>query len=133
MKKITLEVVFGCCLVILLVFTNGCSSLGGSFGCQTFGAVPDKVKSQIIKGTTTKVWILQELRKPDQQIDLGDGKEQFSYIKEVVPVISPAVLLNAGKNNNTEFWIIFGTNNLVVDFGERPTLKEKNYFAGGLQ
>lgn len=126
MKKVIMKVVLGCCLVMLVA---GCSSLG-PFGCETFGAVPDKVKSQIIKGTTTKVWILQEIGKPDQQIDLGDGKEQFSYIKEVVPVIPPAVLLNAGKNNNTEFWIVFGTNNLVVDFGEKPTLKKKNY---GLQ
>jgi hypothetical protein len=67
----------------------GCLSkpcwVGTVSGCSvgTYGSkVSAEQKAAIVKGQTTKVDLLCELGNPDQKIDLGGGKEQFSYIKE---------------------------------------------------
>jgi len=116
MKKVMMKFVLGCCLATLIT------------GCVSYGTVLNQFKSQIVKGKTTKTEVLQKLGNPDQKIDLGQGQEQFSYIKE--EYMSNPVSFVSGKSKNTEFWLTFDTNNAVADFGERPTSKAKNYFGG---
>ena len=117
MKNVVTKFVLGCCLATLMATVNGCVS--------TYGTVPNSFKSQIVKGKTTKTEVLQKLGNPDQKIDLGQGQEQFSYIKEQYTITGFNTL-----QKNTEFWLTFDTNNAVADFGERPTSKAKNYFGG---
>ena len=122
--KVMTKVVFGCCLVILMATVSGCYSISQ-------GTVSTHFKSQIAKGKTTKVEVLQELGNPDQKIDLGDGKQQFSYIKEEYKITPLSCFSsNAGNSQNIEFWLAFDADNTVADFGERPTTKAKNYFGG---
>lgn len=109
--------------IAIAVCAAGCASIGGDFG----SVIPEGQKAAIVIGATTKTQILQELGNPDQKIDLGDGKEQFSYIKETIQ--SKAVLMSINsKSNYTEFWIVFNAAGVVTDKGERPTTKQPKYF-----
>jgi outer membrane protein assembly factor BamE (lipoprotein component of BamABCDE complex) len=124
MKNVMMKVVFVCCFVVFLTTMSGCAT-------YMSGAVPDRFKSQVVKGKTTKTDVLQELGNPDQKIDLDNGKQQFSYIKEEYRITPLSGLsANAGQSKNTEFWLTFDTTGAVVDFGDRPTSKTKNYFGG---
>jgi len=99
----------------LVLLLSGCPA--GTFG----SIVTPEQKASIIKGQTTKVDILKELGNPDQAIDLGDGKEQLSYISSAVKTS-----LIAASSTNTEFWVVLNKG-VVEDLGERPTTKEPNY------
>ena len=103
---------------------TGCVNMGGDYG----SVVTEGQKSSIVKGKTSKIEILRELGNPDQKIDLGNGKEQFSYIKETIKSSGNPFTMSTGSTYN-EFWILFD-NGIVSDFGERPTTKAPNYFKG---
>jgi hypothetical protein len=83
--------------------------------------VTPEQQAAIVKGKTTTTQVLQELGEPDQRLDLGNGKEQLSYISE--KYTSYAVTSSA---EGTEFWIVV-KNGVVEDFGQRPTTKKPNY------
>ncbi|MBU3933112.1 MAG: hypothetical protein KKH11_00390 [Candidatus Omnitrophica bacterium] len=109
-------------VIIGVLFMSGCATVGGDYG----SVVTEGQKAAIVKGKTTKTDILRELGNPDQKIDLGGGKEQFSYIKETIKSTGVIFSLTT-SSQRTEFWIIF-TNGVVSDFGERPTTKAPTYF-----
>lgn len=122
MKENIARILLASFMAVLLAAVSGCVT-------ATYGEIATTFKSQITKGKTTKVEVLQELGDPDQRIDLGKDQEMFSYIKEVY-FINPvtAWTQDPGKlNRNTEFWITFDKNDKVLDFGERPTTKLKKY------
>ena len=104
-------------LVVLSVslFLYGCYA--GTFG----SVVTPEQKAKIQVGKTTKVELLRELGTPDQILELGGGKEEFSYIKEA---ITSYMATAVGKS--TEFWLVLD-NSVVTDFGERPTTKKPKY------
>lgn len=113
------------CIVIAMC-AAGCAmstNMGGDYG----SVIPEGQKAAIVAGTTTKTQILQELGTPDQRIDLGEGKEQFSYIKETIQT-SGTMFNISTKSNFTEFWIVFNGAGVVTDKGERPTTKQPKYF-----
>jgi hypothetical protein len=103
---------------------GGCISTGGDFG----SVVTQGQKEAIVAGKTTRTEILRELGNPDQKIDLGNGKAQFSYIKEKVRT-KGAILIPASETTSQyeEFWIVFDKD-VVAEKGERPTTKTPNYF-----
>ncbi|MGD0488843.1 MAG: hypothetical protein ABSB94_16830 [Syntrophorhabdales bacterium] len=78
-------------------------------------------KGKIMIGKTTKVELLKEIGTPDQIIDLGAGKEQFSYITERVTSYGIKA-----TSENTEFWLVL-KNGVVTDYGERATTKSPKY------
>jgi len=125
MKENIVRMLLASFVAVLLSVGSGCVYT------STYGEVAATFKSQIAKGKTTKVEVLQELGDPDQRIDLGNDQMMFSYIKEVYsysPNPFTAYTQDLGKiNKNTEFWIKFDKNDRVVDFGERPTTKSKKY------
>lgn len=113
----------GCiALLAALVGTAGCISMGGDYG----SVVTAGQKAGIVKEKTTKTDILRELGNPDQKIDLGNNKEQFSYITERVRTKGGLIMAEIASQY-TEFWIVF-ENNVVTETGERPTTKAPNYF-----
>jgi outer membrane protein assembly factor BamE (lipoprotein component of BamABCDE complex) len=72
-------------------------------------------------GTTTKTDVLRALGNPDQRIDLGGGKEQFSYIRETIRTTRQKGILLPTSNIQTtsqhsEFWIVF-QNDIVAEKG----------------
>ena len=105
--------------------------MGGIFGCTRSGEfgsiISDAQKASLIKGKTTKTEVLNEFGNPDQKIDLGNGMEQFSYIKESYKATN-ALVAESSTSTFTEFWIVFDSNGVVKNFGERPTTKQPNYF-----
>lgn len=107
---------------ITMLSAFACIALLSGCAAGTFGSVvtPEQ-KASIIKGQTTKVDLLQEMGNPDQTIDLGDGKEQVSYISSAITSTG-----FSSSNTNTEFWVVLNKG-VVEDFGERPTTKEPNY------
>ncbi len=107
----------GACVVLVLVglLLPGCPA--GTYGSK----ISAEQRAAIVKGKTTKVDLLRELGNPDQTIDLGGGKEQFSYIREKYTTYGVTA-----SSENTEFWILL-SNGVVNDFGERPTTKSTNY------
>lgn len=114
----------------------GCILNAGCFNMSTGGdygsVVTDGQKAGIVVGKTTKTDILRVLGNPDQRVDLGDGKEQFSYIKESIRVTGKSGLILptsriARASQYTEFWITF-LNDVVTETGEQPTTKQPNYF-----
>ncbi len=110
-------------MVCSCVLSGGCATtIGGDFG----SVVTEGQKAAILKGKTTRTDILRELGNPDQKIDLGGGKEQFSYIKETIQTTGGVFSLST-FSSYTEFWIVFD-NGVVSDFGERPTTKAPTYF-----
>ena len=110
-KAITLLVIGP--VIALTIFANGCAShMSGS-------VVTDQQKAAIINGTTTKTDLLREFGNPDQTLDLGNGKEELSYIREEWG-------FGARKLSATEFWVDLNKG-VVQDFGERPTTKAPAY------
>jgi len=99
-----------------LAFLVSCSM--ASYGTK----ITEEQKAQIIKGKTTKAWFLKEIGEPDQRIDLGDGKEQFSYIYAKGTYKGVVV-----THKYTEFWVDFDKDGAVADFGERPTTKKPTF------
>ena len=100
---------------------------------QSGAVVSDEQKATIKKGKTTRVQVLQELGNPSQEIDLGKGKVQFSYVQATTTWgLFSSIKHPFGRDPSdvmkyTEFWIIF-KNNVVEDFGEKPTNKRPQYF-----
>lgn len=119
-RKGLIEVVM---ILVVAIWLAGCVSMGGDFG----SVVTEGQKTAIVKGKTTRTDILRELGNPDQKINLGGGKEQFSYIKETTKTSGVMGLSYSTSSNYTEFWIVFD-NGIVSDFGERPTTKAPTYF-----
>jgi len=99
----------------VLCVLAGCSA--GTYG----STVTPEQRAAIVKGQTTKTDLLRELGNPDQTIDLGDGKEQLSYISETYTTYGVSA-----SATGTEFWVVL-TNGVVEDFGERPTTKQPSY------
>ena len=116
-NRVTLSICLSAMITLLSWGLQGCSIPAGTYGTQ----VSTEQQSSIVKGKTTKIDLLRELGNPDQTIDLGKGKEQYSYIKEKIT----SNLFNS-SSENTEFWVIL-TNGIVSDFGERPTTKSPKY------
>ena len=116
-KSITAMAIAAKLLVIgcVALFLTACPM--GPFGT----VITPEQKAKIMTGKTTKVELLKEIGTPDQVIDLGGGKEQFSYITE--RVIGYGV---GSTSQNTEFWLVLD-NGVVTDFGERPTTKSPKY------
>ena len=109
-------------LCILFAGLSGCINMSGEFG----SVVTPGQKSAIVNGKTTKTEILQELGDPDQIIDLGNGKQQFSYIRESIWGIS-GPFGGSGSSRYTEFFVVFDKD-IVSASGERPTTKTPKYF-----
>jgi hypothetical protein len=107
----------------LAVVTTICSAFLAACSAGVTGSVvsPER-QAAIIKGKTTKAEILRDLGNPDQKIDLGGGKEQFSYIRQ-----EWGYGLIRASEKRMEFWIVFKSG-VVEDFGDRPTDKVPNYF-----
>lgn len=99
----------------LVLSLTGCPM--GTYGSK----VSPEQKAAIVKGRTSRADLLRELGNPDQTIDLGNGKEQLSYISE--KITSYAV---TSSSEGTEFWVVL-KDGIVQDFGERPTTKQPSY------
>ena len=91
-------------------------------GCPagTYGSVitPEQM-AVIVRGKTTKAELLSLLGEPDDVKNLGDGKEELSYVRATV-----GTHYNFGSYGNytkTETWIIL-KNNIVEAYGERDTI-----------
>jgi hypothetical protein len=102
-------------IVCVALFSAACAA--GTFGT----VITPEQKSNIKIGKTTKVELLKEIGTPDQIIDLGAGKEQFSYISERITTYGVST-----TSQNNEFWLVL-ENGIVKDFGERPTTKSPKY------
>jgi hypothetical protein len=121
MKKQILNIVLACAGAIVFA---GCVNMSNDYG----SVVTQGQKDAIVKGKTTKTEVLQQLGNPDQKIDLGNNKEQFSYIKENVGTKTSLIIPTGSVTSRyTEYWIVF-ENDIVTDTGERPTTKQPNYF-----
>lgn len=97
-------------------------------GCLpgTHGSIIEPAqRAAIVRGQTTKDQVLNELGSPDDEVDLGGGKEEISYIQETVPNRANFNLLR--NSSKSQFWILLN-NNVVEAYGDRTTDKSPNYF-----
>jgi len=117
MKKNLVKVVF---VGLMMTFALGL------VGCATMcvGKVSDDFKSQIVKGQTTKMDVENVLGLPDQHHPSGKGQTKSSYIE-----VKVTESIGYAKQENTEFWIIFDSNDVVLDFGSKPTDMTKGFGA----
>jgi outer membrane protein assembly factor BamE (lipoprotein component of BamABCDE complex) len=90
--------------------------LTSCIGIETGAKITPEQQRTLVKGKTTKPEVLNNLGDPHQRIDMESGEEQFSYISNVVNNFGGASM------SRTEFWVLF-KNDVVSDFGERPTQK----------
>ena len=70
--------------ITILTIAGALAMIVSACGPMVYGGVKPEQLARIQKGKTTKTDLLRELGAPDQQIDLGSGREEVSYIEAVL-------------------------------------------------
>jgi outer membrane protein assembly factor BamE (lipoprotein component of BamABCDE complex) len=106
--------------LLLAVLTPSATLLSGCPAGVYGNVVKPEQIAAIQRGSTSKARLIDMLGSPDRAVDLGDGREEFWYIKRTVANHSSWLY-----STKSGFWVVFN-HNIVEAYGERNTVKDDN-------
>jgi hypothetical protein len=89
-------------------------------GCQGGASAKPEPPVAIVSGKTTKAELLKQLGEPDKQTTLGNGKEEWLYLRE-----KPSAHASWWRPSKSGLWVVL-KNNVVDAFGERNSVEDQN-------